>query len=76
MRPSLKTPESAGAEYEVKNRLGLIVFTSPEISLARRFARLNADRLGPLYVEEVQIIEHRRRIWTARPKLALVGGAS
>lgn len=60
--------------YEVKNaRSGCVVYTSPDAYLARRFAKLNADRLGELKVEAVTVIEHRRRVWTARPKLEMAG---
>lgn len=57
--------------YEVKNRLDVCVYTTNDASLARRWAKSRPD-LGDLMIEEVSLVEVRKRVTTVRPKLALV----
>lgn len=52
--------------YEVRNPLGLCIYTSNEPRLARRFARINAPKLGDLTIHEVQIVKHDRKLTTVR----------
>lgn len=62
----------ASTEYEVVSSTGQPLFTSPEIDLARRWARERAPILPGLRVEAVERIETRRRIWTDRAHLRVV----
>jgi len=57
-------------DYEVRTAAGRVMFTTPHREKAIRYARMNAPQFPGLYVETVERIEHRRRIWTNRKEMA------
>lgn len=50
---------------EIKNARGVLLQTTNDAAVARRWAKDRAPVLGDLTIEEVTIV--RRRIYTARP---------
>lgn len=62
----------AWTDYEVLSPTGQPLFTSPEIDLARKWARERAAIIPGLRVEAVERVETRRRIWTDRAHLRVV----
>lgn len=60
-------------DYECLTSTGQPVYTTPELDLARKWARENAATFPGLTLEAVERIETRRRIWTDRAHLRLVG---
>lgn len=61
-------------DYLVCNRLGTVVFTSPDRDLAVRWAKANEHDRGALHVEEQTVTTMRRKVWS--PRVRLVGRAS
>lgn len=59
-------------DYEVRSAAGALMFTTPDLDLARGFAREKAAEFPGLIVEAVERIETRRRVWTDRAHLRLV----
>lgn len=54
-------------DFVVINGIGTAVFTADHRDIAIAWAKANADALGELTVEEVELTETRRRVW--RPKV-------
>jgi hypothetical protein len=59
-------------EYEVLSSTGQPLFTTPEIDLARKWARERAAVFPGLRVEAVERTEIRRRVWSYRQHLRVV----
>jgi len=69
-RGAVADAEPSCPDFEVTNARGVLLYTSSDLKLARKFARDNAELFSGLKVEEVIRTEVRRPVYT--PRLALV----
>lgn len=64
----------SATDYEIYSAAGELIYTSPHLDLARRWARSNAGQYPGLYLESVTPL--RQRIWTDRAHMAASIAAS
>jgi len=57
-------------DYHVINGLGTVLYTSNLQELARKWARDNIETYQSLEVQEVTLLEQRRRVYRPRSKSA------
>lgn len=53
-------------DFEVISAAGALMFTSPDVDLARAYIREKVSTFPGLKLEAVERIEKRRRVWTDR----------
>lgn len=63
---------TSSLDFHVENSVGKTVFTSPDKSLAKRWADENSDTFPGLIVVEVVTTVLKRRVYRPRPLLSEV----
>lgn len=62
-----KFSTSAAVDFRVVNHLGVVLHTSPDRDLAKRWAKANAYRHEGLEVHEITITTQSRRVYRPTP---------